>query len=202
MENRPVDMPAQQTVDACPGARFAVLSQNEDGEISRLCQIPAAIGTTGKAQKTVEEVVAGIRVGFDVVEQHARGIAQFRTSRGNVQMLHSAITLDPGLGHQAMGSLPVLLSEPCHALRQLLGIRCRQVLQTFDTQLLQHLPAFRPDATHLTEMPFLRSDRSAGASPAAEAALAPVRCQGRWGVAAEVLRQLAQTLGQLPPQAG
>ena len=78
MENRPISVTAQQTVDAGPCARFAVLRQNEDGEIGRLRQVPAAVGTTGETQKAMEEIMAGIRVGFDVIQQHTWGIAQFR----------------------------------------------------------------------------------------------------------------------------
>ena len=87
---------------------------HQQGLIARRCRIPTSIPATWQAPEAMQEVVAGVRVGLDVVEQNPRRPLQSRQSEGAIQPFHQAITLGNGLGNETSSDVPVLFAKPFH----------------------------------------------------------------------------------------
>ena len=78
MQHRPSRIGTQELVKAPPPERFIVIAEHEQRVIARSFWVPTAISTPREQHETMQEIVACIRIRFDVVEQHARGSHQFR----------------------------------------------------------------------------------------------------------------------------
>ena len=149
----------------------------------------------------MEEIIAGIGIGFDVVEQHTRCCCQLGQNRPTAKALRQARGLHPGLSHQLSGNLAMLLSVGGKGLGQQLWIAGSQVRQAGDPLLQQHLAALTADATHLAEMPHGGGLLIADASPAAQGALFAIAHQGRWRGLGKISCQALQALIELVLQA-
>tara|TARA_Y100000589_G_scaffold49500_1_gene41229 strand:- start:226 stop:564 length:339 start_codon:yes stop_codon:yes gene_type:complete len=78
MENRPTFMTLQKSPDSLPAARLTVLLQHQKRMVGGPVKGPATLAITGKTNKPMQKVVAGIWVGFDVIQQHTGCMDQFR----------------------------------------------------------------------------------------------------------------------------
>ena len=74
VEHRPIGIGSQQTLQPLPKPGLTVLLQSQQWVIRRLGRHrrsgPAPFGIPRQAHKTVQKIVSGVGVGFDVVDQH------------------------------------------------------------------------------------------------------------------------------------
>jgi hypothetical protein len=128
----------------------------------------------------MQEVMARIGVGLDVIEQNPRRSLQFRQGEGAIQPFDQAITLGHGLGNQSASNISMLFAKPFHLNGQPFWISRCEVVEAMNPKLLKHVAPLCTDATHLTEMAIRRSNAATTFTPTTQRALATIRSQGWW----------------------
>ena len=76
----------------------------------------------------MEEIVAGIRIGFDVIQKNPRRFSQFRKDWWCSQWLSTSIALGPCLRHQRCRHSTVLLTKSLELQRQSLYLWAEKTL--------------------------------------------------------------------------
>ena len=95
----------------------------------------------------------------------------------------------------------MLFAEALELPAEILWVGCGQRLEAMDPNVLEHLAPFGANPTHLTEVPFLKSNVVAKPPPATQRALAAI-CRQRWRVGSvQVCRQSQQRVIELTIQA-
>ena len=209
VQQRPAGVALQQGLQPAPEPGLAVLLQGQQRLVAPTgidLGRPGAIRLAGHDHEAVQEVVAGIGIRLDVIEQHPRRRGQLRQRVGGGsirgrQPLGPAAGLHPGLGHQVGGTVAVLVAMGRQGLGQLVGIAVRQLGQAVDARRQQHLAALAADAAHFAEMALAGGLLVAEAAPAAEHALLAVGHQGRHPIPGQIRGQPGQHLLQLGLQA-
>ena len=158
---------------------------------------PTAGAIAAEAQEAMQEVVAGVGIGFDVVDQHPRRLGQVRQGGAGVAAQGLAALLHLGLGNQLRSHLAQLFAMHGQGVGQLQGVGRSQVAEALQAQLLQQLAPLAADATHLTEVPFGGGFAVAEAAPAAEHAFLAVVDQGRRAGALQIAGQALQAFIEL-----
>ena len=202
MEHRPIGIASQKATETLPATGFTMFLQHQQGVIGGAIQSPAAVPIPRQTHESMQKVVAGIRVGFDVIEQHPGSIHQFRQcGRRRQQRLHLSIPLRPSLSHQRCRHRAVLFAEVLQLRFQCDWVRIGQRLQAVDPEIEKHVPALGADSADLTEVSLPTGFGIADTPPTAEGAFAPISRQWWRRRPFQVGRQLAQGFIQLALQA-
>ena len=172
--------------------------QHQNRVITRPIQIPATITATRHAHKAMQEIVASVRIRFDVVEKDPRCLDQFGQGRACVRRVTR-------LSRWALACRTKPRASPCWSANR--SVR--------DANQSGSAPADPPDHGHrarsaspvaslrfrnYTEMALCRGLGTANPSPATERALAAVGSQGRRIRTLQVLGELAQGISELTLQ--
>ena len=81
MQKRPVGIATQKSLQTLPTACFPVLLEHQHWVVGGCSQIPPTGIRARQTHKPMEEVIAGIGIRLNVVEQNPRSRAQLRQSR-------------------------------------------------------------------------------------------------------------------------
>jgi hypothetical protein len=203
VQHRPAWIVIKPTPQPLPQQGLPVLEQGQQRLVTALAQIgwPAAIRQALHHNKAVQEIIPGIWVRFDVVEEQSRGAIQFAERQAWIQPFGLALLLHPGLGHQLGRNLPVLLAMHLQLGGQLLGVRGRQAIEAANPQLQQKFTALSANATDLAEMALCGSGLITKPSPATEGAFLAITDQSRRTGALQVALETHQAVVELVLQA-
>ena len=206
VEHRPVGIALQQGAQPSPEPLLAVLVQGQQGVVGRPSRRSQA-GPAGRSplqfQEAVQEIVAGVGIGLDVVNEHPGGLGQFGQGGAGGQPAAFPCRLHPGLGHQLGGHIAVLFAMVFQGIGQTFRIGRGQFSQAGDAQADQQVAALAADAAHFAEVPFRGGLAIAEPAPGAQGAFFAVADQW-WcfSTGFQLGRQARQHLLQLLVQAG
>ena len=205
VQHRPIGVGGQQPLQALPKPRFSVLLQRQQRVIRRFGRSvrrgPTAVLTPGQPHEAMQEVVAGVGIGFDVVDQHARRCDQLRQRSTRITAQRQPIALHPRLRDQLIRHLGVLLTVHEQRISELLRCGGGQLLEAINAELQQHVAPFGTVAAHFAEVPLRCSHLITGSAPTAEHALLAIGNQGGWRGPGQIARQPFQGLIKLAGQA-
>ena len=123
-------METMHVLDITSAQSFPVLLQHQQRVVGRPFESPAAIGVPRQADKPMQKVITGVRIGFDVIEENTRRMDQFRQSRRISKRSSLAIALRAGLSHERSRHSTVLVSKSLQLLGQTLWVCIGKYMQT------------------------------------------------------------------------